>query len=351
MPPTAFLSRASAAHAASRSTLTGSGRSVSSTAFVSRPESRSAARSPSADGPAVRKLEAGRRLQRVRERVAEVELRALAAVVRVAEAERRLEGGCSSHLLVERQLPDRLAHEQPRLHHLGATVRQLARRERLERGGIDHRPDGPVEGADDVLRAREVDRRLAADRGVDLADERRRHGDPVDPAEVARSRESCDVGGAAAAERDERARALEPKRVPERLDRLDRLRLLAGRELVDRAGAGAEGELDVHPVDPGNPRVADDLDLPVARDELAEPLERAGLDVDAAGGEDGALEIGACARRPQRRRAAAAARTASGTPPRPAQAAGRRPRRGARPPPASTSTRIVSARSRSAFWI
>ena len=38
--------------------------------------------------------------------------------------------------------------------------------------------------------------------------------------------------------------------------------------------------------------------MPVAGHELAEPLERAGLDVDAAGGEDGAVEIGrACVRR------------------------------------------------------
>ena len=76
--------------------------------------------------------------------------------------------------------------------------------------------------------------------------------------------------------------------MPERLQRLDRLRLLSGRELVDGAGACAERELNVHAVDPRHPRVADDLDVALGRDELAEPFQRAGLDVDAAGSEDGA---------------------------------------------------------------
>ena len=60
---------------------------------------------------------------------------------------------------------------------------------------------------------------------------------------------------------------------------------------MDGAGARAERELDVHAVDPRHPRVADDLDLAVAGDELAELLERARLDVDAAGGEHGAFEV------------------------------------------------------------
>ena len=53
----------------------------------------------------------------------------------------------------------------------------------------------------------------------------------------------------------------------------------------------AERELGVHAVDPGDPRVADELDRPVAGDELAELLEAPGLDMDAAGGENCAVEI------------------------------------------------------------
>ena len=60
---------------------------------------------------------------------------------------------------------------------------------------------------------------------------------------------------------------------------------------MDRLGADAERELDVHAVDPRHPRVADDLDPSVAGDELAEPLQRAELHVNAARGQDGAVEI------------------------------------------------------------
>ncbi len=231
------------------------------------------------------------RFERVRERVAEVELRALAAVVRVAQAQRGLECGGAADLLAGRQLPDRLARQKAGLDDLGPPVRDLLLGERLQREGVDHRPDGPVEGADEVLPVGEVDGGLAPDRRVDLADERRRHGDPVDPAEVRGRSEAGDVRRAAAAERDEGARPLEAQRMPERLQRLDRLRLLPGRELVDGAGACAERELDVHAVDPRHPRVADDLDLALGRNELAEALQHAGLDVDATGSEDGAVEI------------------------------------------------------------
>ena len=62
-----------------------------------------------------------------------------------------------------------------------------------------------------------------------------------------------------------------------------------------RPRAGSERELNVHAVDPGDARVADDLDRPLAGNELAEPLERAELDVDPARGEHSALDIaGTC---------------------------------------------------------
>ena len=238
----------------------------------------------------MRQLEAGGGLERMSERVAEVQLAALAAVVRVAQADRGLERRAAPHLLGQRQLPERLAGEQAGLDHLGAPVLELGLRQRLERRRVDHRPHRPVEGADQVLPARQVDRRLAADRGVDLADERRRHGDPVDAAEVRRGGEARGVRRAAAAERDERAATLEPQRVPERLQRLDALRLLARRELVARSRPRSERELGVHAVDPGDPRVADQLDRAVAH-ELAESLQRPRLDVDAAGDEHAAVEV------------------------------------------------------------
>ena len=58
-----------------------------------------------------------------------------------------------------------------------------------------------------------------------------------------------------------------------------------------RAGTRAERELHVHPVDPRHARVADDLDRSRPGDELAELLERARLDVDAAGGQHDAVDV------------------------------------------------------------
>ena len=142
-----------------------------------------------------------------------------------------------------------------------------------------------------LLRMDTIDRRLASDRGVHLTDERRRHGDPVDPPQIGRGREAGDVGRAAAAESDERAAALQSQRMPESLERLDGLCLLSRRQLVARTRPRSERKLDVHAVDPGDPRVADDLDRPLAGNELAETLERTGLAVDTARSEDGTIDI------------------------------------------------------------
>ena len=64
---------------------------------------------------------------------------------------------------------------------------------------------------------------------------------------------------------------------------------LAGRQLV-RLREIAERELRVGAVDAGDDRLGDERRRPV-RDELAEPLERADLDVDAGGGENDAVGV------------------------------------------------------------
>ena len=97
------------------------------------------------DGAAVRERVVRRRLERVRERVAEVQLRALAAVVRVAQAEGGLERRRAAHLLAERQLPDRLAGEQAGLDDLGTPVRGLLRRE-ASPAWRDRSPSAPANG-------------------------------------------------------------------------------------------------------------------------------------------------------------------------------------------------------------
>jgi len=77
-----------------------------------------------------------------------------------------------------------------------------------------------VKRAGEVLALRQVDRRLAADRGVHLSDERGRHGDPCDTTEVRRRDEAADVGRAAAAEGNDGAVAVEAQLAPQPLDDL-----------------------------------------------------------------------------------------------------------------------------------
>ena len=120
-------------------------------------------------------------LEGMGEGVPEVEVPARAVVMRIAETESGLEGGCAASV-------ERGAREELRLDELGLPLSPLAVRQRLEQRLVEHDTRGPVEGPDEVLALRDVDRRLAADAGVDLADERRRHGDPRDAAKVERRR-------------------------------------------------------------------------------------------------------------------------------------------------------------------
>ena len=107
---TPFLSLASAAHACSRSTLTGSGRRTSDDercllVEAREPQGRKQAKR---DRLSVWQLKARRSLERVRERVPEVELGALAAVARIAQADAGLERRAASNLLARGRAPRRL---------------------------------------------------------------------------------------------------------------------------------------------------------------------------------------------------------------------------------------------------
>ena len=68
-----------------------------------------------------------------------------------------------------------------------------------------------MERADQVLAQRVVDADLAADRAVDLRQQRRRHLDDRDAAQIGRRREAGDVADDAAADGDERA-GCDPRR-------------------------------------------------------------------------------------------------------------------------------------------
>src|SRR5205823_5400291 len=113
------------------------------------------------------------------------------------------------------QLPEGLPREQARLHDLGHPLRTLVLRQRLERGRVDDGAGGPVERTDEVLTLRQVNRRLAADRGVDLTDERRGYGHPAHAAQVRRGHEPDHVRRAAAPHGDDGPTAVEPQLAPE----------------------------------------------------------------------------------------------------------------------------------------
>ena len=96
-----------------------------------------------------------------------------------------------------------------------------------KRGDVDDDRGRLVERADEVLALGQVDAGLAADRRVDLGDERRRDLDERDAAQVRRGEEAGRVAERAAADRDERLAALDAQAGE-----------LAGRRLDDREALG-----------------------------------------------------------------------------------------------------------------
>ena len=85
-----------------------------------------------------------------------------------------------------------------------------------------------MEGADEVLALRRVDRGLAADRAVDLRQQRRRHLHEIDAAQQRRRGKAGDIADDAAAERDEHGAALDAER-QDVLAQLGEMREVLGR--------------------------------------------------------------------------------------------------------------------------
>src|SRR5437773_2024744 len=147
----------------------------------------------------------------------------------------------------------------------------------------------PVEGADQVLRRRVVDRGLAADRGVHLGEHRRGKLDEVDAAHVGRRDEPGDVAHGSPAEGEHRGGAVEPggeQGVPAARGHGERLRGLAlghldRRHHEPRALEALPDGLAVQTQDRG---VADERRSGAhaeLREARAHRVERAGLDHDA----------------------------------------------------------------------
>src|SRR5262249_43502141 len=106
---------------------------------------------PERDCAAVRDgLIAGAGLERVGEGVAQVENQPRAEVVRIAQAERGLEGRTTANELPLWKLPQRLAGHHARLDALREPFAALLFGQRLQQPGIDQRAYGPVEGPDQV---------------------------------------------------------------------------------------------------------------------------------------------------------------------------------------------------------
>ena len=147
------------------------------------------------------------------ESMAEIEQRAVAGLALVAGDDRRLgatRGGdgmfacrtARDDVSVVGLQPGEEAGvaEQAVFGHLGIAGAELARRQRVEHGGVGDHQHRLVEGAEQVLALRRVDAGLAADRGIDLRQQRGRHLYEVDAAAQDGCREAGEIADHAAAE-------------------------------------------------------------------------------------------------------------------------------------------------------
>ena len=156
---------------------------------------------------------AHRVFQRVRQRVAEVELHANAVVVRILMYIARLDGAAPRDDLVQLRR-ERLARTEPldflkqRLVRDAAVFDDLAqpradlpRVQRFERVAVDHHQLRLIKRAEQVFAARMVDRHLAADGGIHLRQKGRRRLNEAHPAQIGAGRVARDIADHAAAQR------------------------------------------------------------------------------------------------------------------------------------------------------
>ncbi len=166
----------------------------------------------------------GEALERVAEGVAEIEQRALAALFLVGGDDARLGGAARRDRLQPRRpagehrapvafepSEEVAVADQAVFGHLGVAGAELARAQRVEDAGVGEHQRRLVEGADEVLAERRVDRRLAADAGIDLGEQGRRDLDEAHAAPQARRAEAGEIADDAAAERDDEVAPLDPR--------------------------------------------------------------------------------------------------------------------------------------------
>ncbi len=100
--------------------------------------------------------------------------------------------------------------DEPVLDHLGQARAQFARREGCQRTEVRNHGTGLMKRPDQVLAARVIHAGLAADGGIDLRQQRRRHLHEIDAALITGRRKSGDVADHAAAECDDAGVAIQP---------------------------------------------------------------------------------------------------------------------------------------------
>ena len=136
---------------------------------------------------------------------------------------------------------------------------ELAARQRAEHGRIDDDRVRLIEGADQVLAERVVDAHLAADGAVHLRQQRRRHVHERDAAQVGRGGEAGHVADDAAAEGDERGRAVGVRADERVVDARDRLRAVLKRSPSGtRIGSSTPAALSRAAVEPPDERARHD---------------------------------------------------------------------------------------------
>ena len=168
---------------------------------------------------------AGRGFQRMAEGVAEIEQRALAGLALVARHDRGLGAAGGGDGMFARRAAgedlgvvglepgeEGLVAEHAIFGDLGIAGAELARRQRVEHRGIGDHQDRLVKRAEQVLALRRIDPGLAADRGIDLRQQRGRHLHEIDAAAQDGGGEAGEVADHAAAERDHQIVALDLRR-------------------------------------------------------------------------------------------------------------------------------------------
>src|SRR6185437_15404823 len=164
--------------------------------------------------------------ERVAERMAEIQELALAGLALIDRDDGRLGGAAFEHRIVPQIgiALDELRHsglqpieesavaDEAVFHHLGIAGEKLAPRQGCQRVDIGDDAHRLVEGADEILPMRAVDRGLAADRAVDLREESCWHLHIVDAAQQGCGGKARQIANDAAAERDERRSALDAER-------------------------------------------------------------------------------------------------------------------------------------------